>query len=270
MVYTSGSWQKHAVHFRSRPTGSYKRCLGTEDIPVHEMRLSKVVKYPTHRFQGNATMQWHCMGPREWFCGPVLSCGPSVPSLSCDTPLLRCVCARESPSAREHPAHINLKCRSYHGHQVIWIQTGCMLAGKYERLPPFYYNIELATTKKTSVFNQNIRRINIHSPFSWHSSECKPHVCSIWNMQLQAVNIMNHVCSQKENSLETEISITNINKILSFLDDLYGLKLFANVGILLTVTKGRTVAKTIKLRFYKGFPPSLEVSWQTCNFGTLI
>lgn len=39
---------------------------------------------------------------------------------------------------------------------------------------------------------------------------------------------MNHVCSQKENSLETEISITNINKILSFLDYLYGLKLFVN------------------------------------------
>lgn len=75
---------------------------------------------------------------------------------------------------------------------------------------------------------------------------------------------MNYVCSQKENSLETEISIINSNKILSFLVDLYGLELFVNVGILLTVTK----AKTIKLRFYKGFPPSLEVSQQTCGFGT--
>lgn len=60
------------------------------------------------------------------------------------------------------------------------------------------------------------------------------------------------------NSLETEISVTNINKILSFLDDWYGVKCFVNAGVLLTGTKGRTVAKTIKLRSYKGFPPSTE------------
>lgn len=176
-------------------------------------------------------MQGHCTGPQEWFCRPALSCGPSVPSLSRNALLLHCVCARGSPIAREHPAHINLKCRSYHGHQVLWIQTGCTLAGKYERLHPFYYNVELATTMKASAVNQNIRRINIHSPFSRCSSECKPHACSICNTQLQAVDIMNYLCSQKGNSLETEISITNINKILAFLDDLYGLRLFVNVRI---------------------------------------
>lgn len=213
--------------------------------------------------------QWYCIGPWEWFYGLALSCGPCVLSLSCDTPVLCCVCARGSPTTREHPAHINLKRRSYHRHQVLWIQAGSMLAGKYERLSPFYYNVELATTKKTSGFNQNIRRINIHSPFSWHSSECKPHVCSIWNTQLQAVELRNYVCPQKK-SWETEISITNIKKPLSFLDDWYGFKRFVNAGILLTVTKGRTVTKTIKLRYHEGFPPSLEVSQQTCDFRRLI
>ena len=170
----------------------------------------KGAKYPTHRPQGNTAMQWHCIGPREWCCGLALSCDPCVPTLSCNTPLLRCVCARGSPTTRERPAHISPKYRSYRGHQFLRIQTGSMLAGKCERMSPFYCNVELATIKKTNVFNQNIRRIRIHSPFLWHSSECKPHVCSIRNTQQQAVDIMGYVCSRKQNSLETEISITLI------------------------------------------------------------
>lgn len=54
---------------------------------------------------------------------------------------------------------------------------------------------------------------------------------------------------KKKNSLDTEISVITINQILLFLDDLYGLKFFVNLGVLLSGTEGRTVAKTIKLRF---------------------
>lgn len=53
---------------------------------------------------------------------------------------------------------------------------------------------------------------------------------------------------KKKNSLDTEISVITINQILLFLDDLYGLKFFVNLGVLLSGTEGRTVAKTIKLR----------------------
>lgn len=178
-------------------------------------------------------------------------------SHACPVTLLSCaVCVRGSPTTTEHPSYINLNCRNYHGQEVLWIQTGFMPAGKYERFlfSPFYYNVELATTNQCfqPKYWKNKYPQSILVTFQWVQTT------RMFNLKHTTTSCRHNELHLFSNSLETEISITNINKILSFLDDWYGVKCFVNAGVLLTGTKGRTVAKTIKLRFYKGFPPSTE------------